>query len=256
MLRDVLRGSWRLAHSARGKPLRVSVRLPWLFLSFFSDWRKFNRLGGSALFSDIAPALLDRSSVSQTGGGHYFFQDIWALKILETTKPQLHVDIGSRIDGFVGQATAICPVTYIDIRKPSFSLPGLEVRDGSVLQLPFEDNSVASLSCLHVVEHIGLGRYGDPIDPDGTRKALNELQRVLGVSGQLLFSMPIGKERTEFNAQRVWNPLRPLEVLSSLTLLEFSAVDDAGEFVNGAIPGDFIEARYACGLYRFTKASK
>ena len=242
MIKNFVRGCWRLVQPFRGARLREVPRLPGSLGRFFKDRARFERSGGVAKFGDLAPVLFDRTPTSQTGGGQYFFQDVWALRNLEALKPQQHIDVGSRIDGFVGQATALCPVTYIDIRRPSFSLPRLEFRAGSILQLPFDDNSVASLSCLHVVEHIGLGRYGDPIDPDGTKKALNELQRVLGVSGQLLFSMPIGRERIEFNAQRVWNPMKPLEVLSGLTLLEFSAVNDAGEFVASVTPENFVDS--------------
>ena len=57
-----------------------------------------------------------------------------------------------------------------------------------------------------MAEHIGLGRYGDPLDPLGTRKAAAELQRVLAPGGQLLFSLPVGRPRVEFNAHRVHDP--------------------------------------------------
>ena len=106
---------------------------------------------------------------------------------------------------------------------------------------------------LHVAEHIGLGRYGDSIDPHGTEKALRRLQRILARGGQLLYSMPIGRERIEFNAQRIWEPCRPIETLSELRLVEFAVVTDGNEFVADANPEDFTNARYACGLYRFQR---
>ena len=86
----------------------------------------------------------------------------------------------------------------MDIRPAELSLPGLTPREGSVLCLPYADNSLESLSCLHVVEHIGLGRYGDPIDPLGTMKALKELSRVVAKGGDLYFSLPGGEENRHF----------------------------------------------------------
>jgi SAM-dependent methyltransferase len=256
MIHDFVRGCWRLV-----QPFRA--RRPWEYwktscrlLRFLNERNSFRAAGGQAAFEDLSPVLFDRTSSTQSGGGHYFFQDVWALRHLKTLAPPRHVDVGSRIDGFAGQATAICPILYVDIRRPQFSLAYFEFREGSILQLPFQNNSVLSLSCLHVVEHIGLGRYGDLIDPRGAEKAMSELQRVLAISGQLLFSVPVGRERTEFNAQRIWHPSKPVKLLTELKLLEFAAVNDVGEFVANVAPEELIDARYACGLYRFTKVAK
>lgn len=197
----------------------------------------------------MAPCLFDREPSTQSGGGHYLYQDIWALRKLAELKPAEHHDVGSRLDGFTGQATAICPVVYWDIRAPGFRLPRLEFRKGDILNLPLADKSVYSLSCLHVVEHIGLGRYGDPLEPDGTTRALRELMRVLSGGGQLLLSMPVGRERTCFNAQRIWHPQRPIEVLRELSLREFKAVNDSGDFLEDVSPSDLAEADYSLGLY-------
>ena len=211
-------------------------------------------MNGAAPFAEIHPQLFDKSSATQTGWGHYFYQDIWALRKLVELKPEIHHDVGSRYDGFVGHATVICPVISYDIRPPNFTLPGFEFRYGDILDLPLADGSVRSLSCLHVAEHIGLGRFGDELEPDGTARALHELSRVLMKGGQLLFSMPIGRERVCFNAQRIWHPEKAIELLPELELVEFKAVDDAGHFREDAAPADFAAADCSCGLYRFVKA--
>jgi SAM-dependent methyltransferase len=91
---------------------------------------------------------------------------------------------------------------------------------------------------LHVAEHIGLARCGDPIHLHGTEKALRELQRILAPGGQLLYTMPIGPERVGFNAQRFSNSWRPIETLLDLPLIEFSVVADSNEFVENANPMD------------------
>lgn len=218
-----------------------------------SERRKFRACGGRADFQDLAPMLFDRTSSSQTGGGHYFYQDVWALRHLAQVRPAEHHDVGSRLDGFVAQATSICPVIYWDIRAPAVALPDFQFRYGTILHLPLPDESVQSLSCLHVVEHIGLGRYGDVVDPLGAEKALKELQRVLARGGQLLVSMPVGRERVEFNAQRIWDPEKPLHILSSLELVDFKAVDDQGSFQEEVQPCNFSASKYACGLYCFKR---
>ncbi len=225
--------------------------LPRKYAWFLSQWRQFNTSGGNAKFELLCPSLSDRDPNSQTGGTDYFYQDVWALRRLAALGPTEHHDIGSRFDGFVGQATAMCRIICWDIRPPGFKLANFEFRSGSILELPAADHSIQSISCLHVAEHIGLGRYGDPLDARGTEKAILALQRVLAPGGQLLYSMPIGQERVEFNAQRIWDPRRVIDVAKELQLIEFSAVGDSREFVENARIEDFVASRYACGLYRF-----
>jgi SAM-dependent methyltransferase len=249
-----LRGLWHLGQPLVHTTGRNLIRLPGLYVQFLRERSRFMAMQGDAPFEELQPGLFDKTPQTQSGGGHYFYQDIWALTKLAELSPEVHHDVGSRYDGFVGQATAICRVVAFDIRPPNIQLPRFEFRQGSILDLPLDDASVHSLSCLHVAEHVGLGRFGDELDPDGTKKALRELSRVLARGGQLLFSMPIGRERVCFNAHRVWHPERPVELFPELRLVEFKAVDDDGEFRTEAAPADFAEATFACGLYRFIKA--
>ena len=54
--------------------------------------------------------------------------------------------------------SAFIPVEFYDYRPAELSLSGLEFKHADLTHLPFADNSVESLSCMHVIEHIGLGR--------------------------------------------------------------------------------------------------
>jgi len=253
MISNLFRGMWRLWQPIRLYWYRYPLQIVPALARFIFSFAEYKRAGGKLSFRWIAPVLSFRGEDSQSGGGHYFYQDIWALRKLMKHKPAVHYDIGSRLDGFVGQATSICPIVYIDLRPPAFQLPGFEFLQGDILHLPFEDNSVESLSCLHTIEHIGLGRYGDAINPEGYHLALMEIQRVMKPGGTLLLSMPVGQERVEFNAQRILNPLSCVRDLSLMTLIEFSVVDDKNEFLNSVNPEEFATCRYCCGLYAFEK---
>jgi len=113
---------------------------------------------------DLYYTAYERFSPAGTARGHYFHQDLWAPRHLYRRQVRNHVDVGSRVDGFVAHVLPFCDVEYVDIRPLDADIPGLTFRHGSILELPFEDGSVPSLSSLHVIEHIGLGRYGDPVD--------------------------------------------------------------------------------------------
>jgi predicted SAM-dependent methyltransferase len=146
------------------------------------------------------------------------------------------------------------PVTAIDIRSLESSINGLSfVQDDATELGRIESNSIDSLSTLHAAEHFGLGRYSDPIDPLACFKFMRSLQRVLAPGGRLYFSVPIGRERVEFNAHRVFAPKTILNAFSVLQLVSFSFVGDDGRFYEDIDPLAIPESNMACGLFEFTK---
>jgi len=187
-------------------------------------------------------------------GGHYFLQDIWAAKKIYDADINQHVDIGSRIDGFVAHILPFCHIEYVDIREIDSPFSNLIFKKGSILNLPYYDDSIASLSCLHVIEHIGLGRYGDPIDPGGHVKAANELARVLQPGGKLLLGTPIGRESLYFDAHRVFFVETVLQMFSALKLESFSFIDDEGKRIIDNPDTTYANnCKFGCGLFVFSK---
>ena len=230
------------------------LRAPFRYLWFLRDWFAYSRrMAGSSRPSilDIFPVLTDQTA-STPFDTHYFYQDIWAFRRVLESRVNYHVDVGSLAD-FVGFLSSITNVIFVDIRPLRASLDGLESLAGSILSLPFKDDSVHSLSCLHVAEHIGLGRYGDPLDPDGTKKAIKELARVLAPSGALYLGIPIGIPRVCFNAHRIHSSEQILKYCSGLELIEFSGIDDHGVFRRKMDMRLLDKAEYACGLFWFSK---
>lgn len=203
---------------------------------------------------DLEPILTDFAAEAGIARGHYFHQDLWAARRIFARRPRHHVDIGSRIDGFVAHVLTFMPVTVVDIRALASPVDGLTFVRGDMCRLDaFGMASVESLSCLHAIEHVGLGRYGDRIDPRGWRVAMRELARILAPGGRLYLGTPIGRERLCFNSQRVFSPATVIDALADLQLLAFSAVDDDDRLVANASPDAFAHARNACGLFEFTK---
>lgn len=227
------------------------MRLPRL-IPYIRDWRAFEKLAGKPLsFADSYPCLNDAVATTPFDP-HYFHQSAWLARRLAERRPAAHVDVGSSIE-VVAVVSAFIPTTFIDVRPLETRLTGLECLAGDVTHLTLDDKSVNSLSCLHVIEHIGLGRYGDTVDPNGARKAASELQRVLASSGRLYLSTPIGSERVCFNAHRVFDPKTILSWFSELTLARFSYIDDAGSLHENADPARLPVLRYGCGMFEFVR---
>jgi SAM-dependent methyltransferase len=237
----------------------VSVMRRWMSIpSFVMNLRQYRRLQHDDFFSfrlrDLYFSTHDRFGDAATVDRHYFHQDIWAAKLIYGSGVRNHVDIGSRVDGFVAHLLLFCTVTYVDIRPLSVITESLRYSEGSVLDLPFADNSVHSLSCLHVIEHIGLGRYGDQVNPQGHELAARELRRVLKPGGMLLVSTPVGRERLCFDAHRVFDPSTVIGMFFDLNLVEFSLIPDAeGRIIQNAPIELARSCEYGCGLFRFTK---
>jgi SAM-dependent methyltransferase len=233
-------------------PEQLAADAP-LYERYLTELAAYRALPGAEPLraEDLMPKVHDRSPTTPYDQ-HYFHQDVWAARRVAERRPARHVDVGSRVD-YVGFLTALTDVVFVDIRPLDARVEGLTSVAGSALDLPFEDRSIESLSCLHVADHIGLGRYGDPLDPDGTRKAARELQRVLRPGGELLFGIPVGQPRTCFNAHRILAPQDVPAMFDELVLLEFAGIDDHGEFRRQRQLSELAGARYACGLYRLAR---
>jgi len=223
------------------------------YVDFLKDCAKYSKSEGAEPIKLINtyPRIHEKTQTTSFDS-HYFYQDIWAFKRIYESKPNHHVDVGSAID-FVGFLTAITKVTFVDIRPLLATLDNFDSIKGSILSLPFEDNSLLSLSCLHVAEHIGLGRYGDPFDPLGTKKACKELYRVLAPKGNLYFSVPVGKTRLCFAAHRIHSPEQIIDYFSDLELVELSGINDEGRFIKNIDVSILENADYGCGLFLFRK---
>ena len=234
----------------------TSTRIPG-FLAGLDEYKRSMGHTQTAFRSlHVYPVLGDASTPAGTGMGHYFHQDLWAARRIHQSRPPHHIDVGSRIDGFIAHLLTFMPVTVVDIRPLRSDVDGLTFLQADATDLSsFGDSSIESLSSLHAVEHIGLGRYGDRIDPDGCFKCMQALARVLAPRGRLLFGVPIGRERVEFNAHRVFSPDTVISRFGSygLQLVSFSAVDDKGFIHPDALIADFHDAWYSCGLFEFTK---
>ena len=202
----------------------------------------------------LYPILADYDDAAGGASGHYFHQDLWAARKIFARRPAAHIDVGSRIDGFVAHVLAFMPVQVLDIRPLESHVPGLSFVQGDATDLAgFADASIDSISSLHAVEHFGLGRYGDPVDGEACFRAMRSLARVLAPGGRLYFSVPIGRERVAFNAHRVFDPATIVQTFGELELASFSAVDDRGDFVADARPQDFAGATFSCGLFELTR---
>jgi SAM-dependent methyltransferase len=226
----------------------------WRFISDFLAFRRLQQSKPARLrmsWSSRYPMLDDRMPETPFEP-HYTYHPAWAARIIASIKPRGHVDVGSTLH-FCSMVSAFVPTTFYDIRPASLSLSGLVSQPGDLMALPLEDGSTESLSCMHVVEHIGLGRYGDPLDPDGDLKAMRELRRVLARGGSLLFVVPVGRPVIRFNAHRIYDFEQIRDQFRDLELMQFALVDDRGRFTENATPGEANSQEWGCGCWWFRK---
>lgn len=233
-------------------------------LRFFSrDLRTFKQqLGDDKDFPMGAwfPVLNERYAESGTMAGHYFHQDLLVAKRIFHNKPAKHVDIGSRIDGFVAHVASFRDIEVFDIRAVQSKISNIKFVQADFMRLqPELVGYTDSISCLHAIEHFGLGRYGDPIDAYGHVKGLNSIYEVLKKGGKFYFSTPIGAQRVEFNAHRVFSVAYLMKQFEGKYRIDsFSFVDDRGDLhENAELHTDVIHnnfgCSYGCGIFELTK---
>lgn len=235
-------------------------RLPGVIKDFLvlRNQNGLNNAGWKIRFT--MPNLSDAYESSGVASGHYFHQDLLVAQKIYERQPVRHIDIGSRVETFVAHVATFRHIEVLDIRPLVSKTPNITFRQCDFMHLP-EDllECCDSVSCLHALEHFGLGRYGDPIDVNGYLRGFESLYRILKPQGTLYLSFPIGRERIEFNAHRVFAIHTPLQwAKERFELIGFSYVDDQGDLhrdrlIDESIIANDLNLLYGCGIYEFRK---
>ncbi len=204
--------------------------------------------------------LTDRFIQSGTASGHYFHQDLLVANKIFQNNPIKHVDIGSRVDGFVAHVASFRAIEVFDIRDLDIDILNIKFKRADIMADDFDLYDYCdSISSLHVIEHLGLGRYGGKVDPNGHLKGLDNIYEMLKAEGKFYFSVPIGEQRIEFHAHRVFSVKYLLELLEGRYRIDsFSYVDDRGKLFREVqlnlqdIQNNY-SCSYGCGIFELTK---
>jgi hypothetical protein len=240
-------------------PLRM-VRALGGIARVFGDYFRFRRLHRGVRewpISLSAPCPGDRHTPSGETRGHYFWQDLYVAQHIFAASPAHHIDVGSRVDGFVAHVASFRPLTVLDIRRTEIVVSNVTFMQCDLLNLPPDMIGTAdSVSCLHALEHLGLGRYGDIVGRNLYEQGISHLSDLLMPQGMLYLSVPIGRQRVEFNAHRVFAVDTILDVArATMDLTRFSFIDDDGLFHPNTDPlsPQYARLTYGCGIFEFRK---
>lgn len=229
-----------------------------LFVRFLRERKEFTDLGGQILKNYTI--LRDYQDQAGEASGHYFHQDLLVASLIHKSNPRRHIDIGSRIDGFVAHVASFRQIEIMDIRELDSKGQGnISFRQADLMSPASNLAEVTdSVSCLHAIEHFGLGRYGDPINPVGHLDGFTNICEMLKPGGHLYISFPIGNEdQVHFNAHRVFHPKSIFAWPSGSTVLQlerFDYVDDFGDLhLDYPILEKVPSTTYGCGIYTFRR---
>lgn len=231
-----------------------------LYANDLAELKKQQGSDTSFPFGKSKPILNERFEESGIMTGHYFHQDLLIARKIFLNKPVKHVDIGSRTDGFVAHVASYREIEVFDIREQASKVKNIIFKKADLTQLP-EDmiGYCDSISSLHAIEHFGLGRYGDRVDYNGHLKAIANITKIVQPGGRFYFSTPIGPQRIEFNAHRVFSVQYLLDLLQKdYTIENFSYVGDDGNLYESvpltpqSIATNF-GCTYGCGIFELIK---
>ena len=236
------------------RPLKNWVLIP----KYLRQYSRYKSIGGQ--ITHRYPILSDYEEQAGRSSGHYFHQDLLVASFINEAQPERHVDIGSRIDGFVAHVASFRSIDVLDVRDlQDTGHPRIRfIRADLMNEDKALENMTDSVSCLHAIEHFGLGRYGDPLNPNGHKLGFNNILRMLKPGGTLYISFPIGKSNEiHFNAHRVFHPQDIFGWTNGsnrIELLRFDYVDDAGNLnQNIDITATELNVNFGCGIYSFRK---
>lgn len=232
--------------------------------SFVKNYNAFTALArqskGEFPVKSFNPSLADRFEKAGTISQHYFYQDLIVANRIFLNNPSLHVDVGSRIDGFVAHLASFRKVEVFDIRDLTKPVPNVKFVKADLMNSNFEFTDYCdSVSCLHAIEHFGLGRYGDPLDYYGHIKGLDNIYKLLKKNGTFYFSSPIGPQRIEFDAHRVFSVKYLLDIFKDrYELKSFSYIDDKENYyLNHQLSKKDINnncgCNFGCGIFELVK---
>jgi len=209
----------------------------------------------SCKWDEIWPCLNDNTDKTEFDA-HYTYHPAWLSRILAKNLPKEHIDISSSIS-FIAYVSAFIHIKFFDYRPALMKLSNLETGFADITKLPFDDNSIESLSSMHVVEHIGLERYGDPFDPQGDIKAMKELKRVLKPGANLYFVVPVGGAmRIQYNAHRIYTYESIIDYFKPLKLVSFTLITDDAKYIENADSNLSAKQSFGCGCFWFKKELK
>lgn len=236
------------------KALRSLQGLP----RFLRDYFRFRSNYSGRL--ELLPCLHDWHEEGGATTLEYFWQDLLVARAIFEAKPEKHVDIGSRVDGFVAHVASFREIEVFDVRPITTQIPGIKFTQADLMQpVAGMTGYCDSLSCLHALEHFGLGRYGDPIDPQGHERGLANMAALLRTNGVLYLSVPVGVARVEFNGQRVFDPRAMIDLArtNALELRELKVIRQGGR-LEVLVPteqrlSELARERYALGMFTFEK---
>jgi len=234
---------------------------------WFADKKEIKRQIKKQQISDfvftIHPQLSDRFEEAGAMDGHYFNQDLLVAQKIFENNPNTHIDIGSRIDGFVAHVASFRKIKLFDIRKLEKTFQNIEFEQQDIMQYNENlENSCDSISSLHAIEHFGLGRYGDTVNVNGHLLALDNIYRYLKKGGTFYFSVPIGQQqRIEFNGSRIFSLSYLLNLFKDRYVLKSFSYVDSND--NSTLYRDIIlseedirttfNLKHGCGIFELVK---
>jgi len=97
-------------------------------------------------------------------------------------------------------------VTTVEFSVPITTFDNLSCVDaGTFGETPGKYDCIVSYS---TIQHCGLGCFGDPLDPEGDVKLMEDIHKNLSENGILILGFPVGKDALVWNAQRIYGEIR------------------------------------------------
>lgn len=160
---------------------------------------------------------------------HYEDTDRWLYKTLEKYSIEgtdcVVIGSGSAFYESVCLYFGAQSVTTIEYNKIIFLHPQMKTMTPAEYEKnPIEFDVGLSISSF---EHDGLGRYGDPLNPDADLQAMQKMKSIIRKGGILFLAVPVGKDALVWNAHRIYGRIRLPLLLKDWEVLDTFGFDES-----------------------------
>lgn len=206
----------------------------------------------------LKPCVHDANDFAGSKLAEYFYQDLFVAQMIFDDKPKILADVGSRVDGFVANVASFREITVFDIRELTDKINNVTFLKQDITQ-PFDNTQKFDMvTCLHALEHFGLGRYGDPIIKDAVHRGIEGLVNLVEDNGILIISTPTGRERIEFNANWIFDAQKLCGIFDLLNMkleavFKFNPEDKNFEFLNPENITQLSDSDYNLTVFKLLK---
>lgn len=126
-------------------------------------------------------------------------------------------------------------ITTVEYNKPTSFHPNIKTIEYT--EYMNQENFYDYVITYSSIEHSGLGRYGDPLNPNGDIESMGVINKSLKNNGIIFWGAPVGgRDVLTWNAHRVYGKIRLPLLFKNFKIIKWHGLDESALKINKIYP--------------------